>query len=76
VKVDGSAFTFSDPVSVRRVFSDLGPNFPTNNDVLRDGRFVGMVVPDQTGPMGSRPASDMQVVLNWFDELKQRVPQK
>jgi len=42
-------------------------------DVLPDGRFVGPVPADQTtGEAGSD--SEIRIVLNWFDELKARVP--
>ena len=42
-------------------------------DVLPDGRFVGLVFAEEAGT--SRvAASDVRVVLNWFEELKQKVP--
>jgi eukaryotic-like serine/threonine-protein kinase len=44
-------------------------------DVLPDGRFVGIVAaaePDTS----SVPTQQIRMVLNWFEELKQRVPVK
>lgn len=48
---------------------------PRNHDVGPDGRLVGIVA---GGEGGSTPAAAQQinVVLNWFEELKQRVPTK
>jgi hypothetical protein len=46
-----------------------------NYDVLPDGRFIFLASPsNQSGPPGASPP--IQVVLNWFEELKQRVPTK
>ena len=43
-------------------------------DVTRDGkRFIGMVAAGQT-PSGARVAPKIEVVLNWFEELKAKVP--
>ena len=46
---------------------------PRNYDIARDGsRFIIVVAADDavTGTNAER----MQVVLNWFEEIKQRVP--
>lgn len=45
-------------------------------DILPDGRFVGLVPaeePESTGA-AAPPDAQMRVVLNWFEELKARVP--
>jgi serine/threonine protein kinase/Tol biopolymer transport system component len=43
------------------------------HDMLPDGRFVGLVTPgDVDAPRALNP--ELRVVLNWFEELKQRVP--
>jgi eukaryotic-like serine/threonine-protein kinase len=39
-------------------------------DVLPDGRFVGIVA----GSAGTGAYSDIRIVLNWFEELKRKVP--
>jgi hypothetical protein len=45
-----------------------------NNDITRDGRkFLG-VIAGGTATSGAAPL--IQVVLNWTEELKQRVPTK
>ena len=41
-------------------------------DILPDGRFVG-IVPDAVDATRSPPA-EMRLILNWFQELKQKVP--
>lgn len=45
-------------------------------DVLPDGRFVGLVDPSETESPAGAASSQMRVVLNWFEELKTRVPAK
>jgi serine/threonine-protein kinase len=41
-------------------------------DVLPDGRFIGLIIPGSTAPVGA--ARQIHVVLNWFEELKRLVP--
>jgi serine/threonine-protein kinase len=68
------SFAFSSPVDVPRRFGIADPSNPRPYDTLRDGRLIGVAMPglNQTG---SGPAQ-IQVVLNWFEELKARVPAK
>jgi hypothetical protein len=69
-------FTFGNPVSVPRPFVERGPVFERNYDITLDGkRFVGLVVAGQTAS-GAAAAPQIRVVLNWFEELKARVPVK
>ena len=44
------------------------------HDILPDGRFVGFVGATDTDASSALQAGQMRVVLNWFEELKQRVP--
>ena len=41
-------------------------------DVMPDGRFVGLMTPGQADPSAAAPI--VQVVLNWFEELKRLAP--
>jgi hypothetical protein len=69
------AFTFGNPVPMARAFADRGSGFERNNDVTLDGkRFLGVVAAGQTTASGAPAVSQIQVVLNWFEELKTRVP--
>jgi serine/threonine protein kinase len=69
-------FTFGNPVSVSTPFVDRGPRFERNNDITLDGKqFVAVVRAGQT-VSGAPAASQIQVVLNWTEELKARVPTK
>ena len=69
-------FTFGNPVPVPRPFVERGPGFERNNDITLDGkRFLGVVAAGQTAS-GAPAAPQIQVVLNWFEELKARVPTK
>jgi Tol biopolymer transport system component len=64
-------FGFSGPVSIPRRFA-VGGAGVRNYDISEDGRFIGFPI------AGNLPgaASQIQVVVNWFAELKQRVPMK
>jgi serine/threonine-protein kinase len=51
------------------------PGYETRGfDILPDGRFISLA-PVQEQPGAPRPA-ELRVVLNWTEELKQRVPTK
>jgi hypothetical protein len=45
-----------------------------NHDILPDGRFLSIV--SATAPDGSPTTDRINVVVNWFEELKQRVPMR
>jgi serine/threonine-protein kinase len=72
------SFAFGNPA---RVFSasegaitDL-PFNPRNYDITPDGnRFIRVVDVDAAKRNGPPPNPTLNVVLNWFEELKQRVP--
>ena len=71
-------FTFGNPVPVPSRFVERGPGAERNNDITRDGKqFIGVVAagPSANAP-GTAAAPQIQVVLNWFEELRQRVPTK
>jgi serine/threonine protein kinase/Tol biopolymer transport system component len=70
-------FTFGNPVPVPTPFVERGPLFERNNDITLDGtRFLGVVAAGQSYTSGAPAAPQIQVVLNWFEELKARVPTK
>ena len=62
---------FGNPTRVPRIGSMAtrgGTNSPRNWDIAADdNRQIGVVDPEETQPQ-------IQVVLNWLEELKQRVP--
>jgi hypothetical protein len=69
-------FTFGNPVPVPRRFVDRGPAFERNNDITLDGkRFLGVVAAGQNAA-SAVAAPQIQVVLNWFEELKARMRTK
>ena len=69
-------FTFGNPMPAPTPFVERGPAFERNNDITLDGkRFLGVVAAGQTAS-GAPAAPQIQVVLNWFEELKARVPTK
>ncbi|HMJ58981.1 MAG TPA: hypothetical protein VK467_07580, partial [Gemmatimonadales bacterium] len=70
------SFSVSAPVPAPRAFNiGNAQTSPRNHDVGPDGRMLGIVT---AGRDPSTPATPPQinVVLNWFEELKQRVPVK
>jgi hypothetical protein len=71
-------FTFGIPVLVPpRLFVGRGPESERNNDITLDGkRFLGVVAAGQNTASSALAAPQIQVVLNWFEELKARVPTK
>src|SRR5262249_33786903 len=65
-------FQLSNPVQVPRPFSSGGPNTVRNNDMTPDGKILGVSL---AGQSAARPSNvPLEVVLNWTEELKQRVP--
>jgi hypothetical protein len=71
------AFTFGDPVETPKGgFIEYGPPSPRTYDITPDGkRFVGVVIANQL-QNGIPVTPPIQIILNWFSELQQRVPLK
>ena len=68
--------SFSPPVEFSRV-GRTEPNPASSRravDSLPDGRIVGIAVSTQTTTQGGDFPEQIVVVLNWFDELRSRVP--
>ena len=63
-------FAFSPPVSIPRRFGLAPPSNPRPYDMLPDGRIVAV---DTANPLDQR-FQEVRVVLNWFDDLKKKVP--
>ena len=66
------AFAFGDAVLLPRPFVNAPPSKQRTYDIMPDGRILGMRT--DVGPDGRLTSPEVQVVLNWFEELKQRVP--
>ena len=67
------AFAFGNPVALAKPLQ-LGPGSARRTyDITRDGRFLGLI-PQGRKEYSSGIAPEIQVVLNWFEELKSRVP--
>ena len=64
-------FGFTNPINVPRRFAIALPGTPRPYDVLPDGRFVTVGVASGSEEQGSL---QIQVVLNWFEELKRKPP--
>jgi serine/threonine-protein kinase len=70
------AFSYGEPavVPVERVFQPEGGL--RAYDVMPDGKLLVLVPSVQPGAPETRRTQQIQVVLNWFRELKERVPVK
>jgi serine/threonine-protein kinase len=67
------SFSFSVPSLVTNGLGNTAPTqFPRQADILPDGRLIGIIDPDQV-KTGISTAPQINVVLNWFEELKQRM---
>jgi Tol biopolymer transport system component len=66
-------FTFTDPVAVPRGFGTANPTMVRTFDITREGHFIAFRDP-VTGPGGASEITQVRVILNWLEELKQRVP--
>jgi hypothetical protein len=64
-------FTLTPPEPVLRRFGLAPPASPRPYDILPDGRIVGVDAINWTGDQRSH---EIQVVLNWFEELKAKLP--
>ena len=65
------AFGFTPPAAVTRRFGLAPPGAPRPFDILPDGRFI---VVDAVNLAGNQRSSHIRVVLNWFEELKAKLP--
>src|SRR5262249_25202051 len=65
-------FAFSDaiPVSQGELVNAASTNFPRNADITPEGKLIGLIDADTT-KSGAPLAPQIQVVLNWLEELKQ-----
>jgi hypothetical protein len=68
-------FAFGNAVAVPRPFRTAPSNSRTLYDITPGGKFVGLIPAGQTefGPL-STATPQIHVILNWTEELKQRVP--
>jgi serine/threonine-protein kinase len=66
-------FSFGDAKLIPRLFMNAPPTAQRTYDVARDGtRVLGLRT--DVGPDGLPMSPQVQVVLNWFEELNARVP--
>src|SRR5262249_42753708 len=70
-------FTFAEPMQLMRVGAILRIPWPAQRsyDITPDGKLIGTIrVRDTTGAQPLAP--QIRIVVNWFEELKRRVPVK
>ena len=67
-EVDSESFSASAPVEISDIGMHRDPRFGINFDVTDEGqRFLVRLPANDSGP-------HIRVILNWFEELKERVP--
>ena len=64
-------FQFTTPAPLPRRFGLAPPQNPRPYDMLPDGRIVSVDAATMASELRSQ---QIQVVLNWFEELKSRLP--
>src|SRR5262249_25220183 len=68
-------FTFTAPESLPRRFANTAvTTLPRNYDITPDGKLIGVIPGDST--QGVAPGPQIQVVLNWFEDVKQKMSSK
>jgi serine/threonine-protein kinase len=67
-------FGFGDAVQIPRPFVNAPPTSERTYDILPNGRILGLRA--DVGPDGRPMSPQVRVILNWFEELKHRVPLK
>jgi Tol biopolymer transport system component len=67
------AFAFGNAMAVPKLFLMAGATLRTPYDIAPDGRIVGRITAGQMEYARSQN-DQIQVVLNWFEDLKARVP--
>ena len=69
----GPSFTFGRTVDLPgTLMPDSRSSEVRDYDILPDGRFIGFVAGQDTSGNAGEP--EIRLVLNWFEELRQRVP--
>ena len=63
--------SFGSPTPIREVLENYAPSVPRQYDITPDGKMIGLIPANQ--PQTGAAAGQIQVVLNWFEELNQRV---
>jgi hypothetical protein len=66
-------FAFGNAMSVPKLFLMAGATLRTPYDITPDGRIVGRITAGQREYARSQN-DQIQVVLNWFEDLRTRVP--
>jgi serine/threonine protein kinase/Tol biopolymer transport system component len=72
-----SGFAVTPPVPAPRAFNiGNAQTSPRSHDIAPDGRFLGVIAAGQPATPTAIGTQQMEFVINWFEELKQRVPVK
>src|SRR5262245_21875647 len=72
-----SGFAVTPPTPTPRGFNiGNSQNSARSHDIASDGRFLGVIAAGQPATPTAIGTQQMEFVINWFEELKQRVPVK
>lgn len=68
-------FAFGNATAITaRPFQPGGPRGRSQFDITPDGRFLGLLAPSELAAANVRRLARINVVVNWFEELKRLVP--
>ena len=70
---------FGNPLPIPKPWFDSADDVARRYDIMPDGqKFVAIIAAGSAGSTAAGPPATppIQVVLNWFEELKARVPTK
>ena len=74
--VTESTVGFGNPIPIARPFLLTAPNSRTSYDVTPNGKFLALTTPARDTSRVRAPSAQVQIVQNWFEELKRLVPTK
>jgi hypothetical protein len=60
------------PLPIKGIFT----GGPRGYDVMPDGKSFVVLLPQAQAELGKAPPDQINITLNWFSELQQRVPVK
>jgi hypothetical protein len=69
-RITTEPFEWGTPVLVPPGLRSNPPGSRTNYDITKDERVVGFVTAGMNEYVGTKPSTEIQVVLNWFTELE------
>lgn len=71
--VTAPTFAFGNALTIPHRYRTAAPANPRTHDILPDGRFIAAGLSSRANPGGGLGA-DIRIVINWFEDVKSRLP--